>query len=31
VCWKVDANPFTQTEDPQASYSKPFEDSGLPF
>ena len=23
VCWKVDANPFTQTEDTQATYSKP--------
>ncbi len=31
ACWKIDANPFTQTEDPQVEYSKPFEDSGLPF
>jgi len=29
VCWKVDANPFTQTEDPQASYSKPISNDDL--
>jgi translation initiation factor IF-3 len=23
ACWKIDANPFTQTEDPQVEYSKP--------
>jgi translation initiation factor IF-3 len=34
ACWKVDANPFTQTEDPQVEYSKPstsITDSDLPF
>jgi len=31
VCWKVDANPFTQTEDPLANYQKPVENDGLPF
>ena len=34
ACWKIDSNPFTQTEDPQASYSKPsaaINDNDLPF
>jgi hypothetical protein len=34
VCWKVDANPFTQTEDTQATYSKPsapISNDDLPF
>ena len=34
VCWKVDANPFTQTEEPQETYTKPsapITDSDLPF
>jgi hypothetical protein len=31
ACWKIDSNPFTQTEDPKTSYSKPVEDDGLPF
>ena len=34
ACWKIDSNPFTQTEDPKASYSKPSApktDSDLPF
>jgi translation initiation factor IF-3 len=29
VCWKVDANPFTQTDDPQASYAKPISNDDL--
>jgi single-strand DNA-binding protein len=34
VCWKVDANPFTQTEEPQESYLKPSAQTNnddLPF
>jgi hypothetical protein len=34
ACWKIDANPFTQTEEPQVEYSKPstsITDSDLPF
>jgi hypothetical protein len=35
ACWKVDANPFTQTEDPQVEYSKSVQkndvESDLPF
>jgi hypothetical protein len=29
VCWKVDANPFTQTNDPQVEYSKPSANDDL--
>jgi hypothetical protein len=29
ACWKIDANPFTQTEDPQASYAKPISNDDL--
>ena len=29
ACWKVDANPFTQTEDPQVEYSKPISTDDL--
>ena len=29
ACWKSDANPFTQTEDPQASYAKPISNDDL--
>jgi hypothetical protein len=34
VCWKVDANPFTQTEDTQETYTKPsapISNDDLPF
>jgi translation initiation factor IF-3 len=31
VCWKVDANPFTQTDDTQATYSKPSNNQDVPF
>jgi single-strand DNA-binding protein len=34
ACWKIDANPFTQTEEPQESYSKPsapISNDDLPF
>jgi len=34
VCWKVDANPFTQTEEPQETYTKPsapISNDDLPF
>jgi translation initiation factor IF-3 len=29
ACWKVDSNPFTQTEDPQVKYSKPISNDDL--
>jgi hypothetical protein len=31
ACWKVDANPFTQTNDPQVEYSKPSDNQEVPF
>lgn len=29
ACWKIDANPFTQTNDPQVEYSKSISDDNL--
>lgn len=34
ACWKIDSNPFTQTENPQVEYTKPsapINDNDLPF